>query len=364
MLQECSSYMDACIYNSESKKQSRLQLSEPQMLLNTLKKEKYESAVHLHYSAILSSMKNHEEALKHAQIALKKGLECMKVCYKACIDHLTRHSKLINTLSIRKRLQKQSQYNLLESPHYQNFHKLVNSVIPFLQYFHNKYYTNSKKPVKISMKSYLSCYYSNEDWANSVTMTEVTALKPLDPGDINVPPGIHTEISKESMSNKLVLIISEMFSIASELKHSSNQKEEAKGWHKRTIQNAVELLPMNSNIIKELKENYSKQYKILDVFPKKNRHHTFSSRVRTPMPAKSHKNPIRHKSHYDKNLELEKSSFKNPNGVKGNYHEHKISTTPQPRPRTSYSIDRKKSKIESDESKIPDFVLDSYDLYQ
>lgn len=229
MLQECASYMDACIYNSESKKLLAHELEGSQTLLKALKKEKYEAGIYLYYSVLLSMMENHEQALKHAQTAFKKSLMCMKICYKACLDHLSRHNKLINTVSIRKRMSKQSQYNLIESPHYQSFHKLVSKAMPFLQYFHNKYHSTSRNPQKINIKAYVLNYYSEEDWANSFTLEDIMSFKPLSPLSINNTLGIHSEIAKENMVNKLVLIIASMFSIACELRFSEKSLEESKG---------------------------------------------------------------------------------------------------------------------------------------
>ena len=364
MLQECASYMDACIYNSESKKLMGSELVGPQASLGVLKKEKYEAAVHLHYAMILNTIKNHEEALRHAQIGFKKALICMKICHRACVDHLNRHNKLMSTVSIRKRLLKQSQYNLIESPHYQNFHKTVNSALPFLQYFHNKYHSTSKKPQKIKLQAYSSSYFSEDKWVEGVSIEEITQLKPLNPGHMSNSVGIHAELSTESMVNKLFLVISCMYLISAELKYSKGQIEEAKAWFKKTIQSASEVFPTNSKIIQQLKEKYSREYNILDLFQKRARHKTLSTRVRTPVPPSNLRPWSRNRSCRDRGSEVSSALGKNPQNSLKNSSKHngeKISSTPQPRPNTGF--EKKRNRNDVDEGKISDFILNSYDLY-
>lgn len=366
MFEECVSYMDACIYNSESKKLLGPDMTGPQSHLANLKKEKYEAAIHLHYSALLSQMNKHEDSLKHAQTSFKKALLCMKICHQLCLDHLRRHNKLITTDSIRKRMLKQNQYKLIESPHYQKFHRLVSLSLPLLQYFHNKYHSTSSKPVKLNLKKYIANFFIEDEWILSATIDEIIILKPLDPMNMNNILGIQAEISKENMVNKLVLVVVAMFSIASELKFSPSQKDEAKAWHKRTVQSASELLPKTSMIVKQLKESFAKEHKQKDLLPKKARHNTFSSRIRTPLPPNYPRPWSRQKSNYERLWEASRIVNKSP--PVGKYgqivmHEHKTSSTPQPRPGTSLGNERKRSKVDSEDYKNADFNISSYDLY-
>jgi hypothetical protein len=337
------------------------ELAGPQFHLSNLKKEKYEALVHLFYSLLLSQLKNHEESLKHAQTAFKKSLLCMKILYKLCIDHLSRHTKLISTDSIRKRLLRQSQYKLIESPHYQSFHRIVNSSMPFLQYFHNKYHSTSSKPLKLSLKSYTQSFYSDDNWVLSTTFDEISNLKPLNPMNLHNTSSIESELSKESMAHKLLAIISSMFSIATELKLT--QKEEAKAWHKQTIKSASELLPPTSMIIKQLKDSFIKEYKILNTIHKNSRRNTFSTRVRTPMPG-SHQTTSKNKSNHDKTLD--NSRIKSPHIPKhpqSQSRDYKTSNTPQPQLGTSLIKERKRSKIDSEDFKAPDLNFSIHDFY-
>lgn len=359
MIEECASYMDACIYNSESKKILSSELVGVQNMFGTLKKEKYEVAIHLSYAVILGIMKDHEEALKHAQIGFKKALMCMKICYRACVEHLARHNQIMSG-SIRKRLLKRSQYNLIESPHYKSFHDVVNSALPFLQYFHNKYHSTSKVSRKVSLKSRFHSFFNEENLGHNLCIDEITGLKPLDPSNISNNIGIHTELSKENMINKLILVISSMYLISVELKHSKGQTDDAKIWFKKTIQSCNDLFPSTSMLNKELIEKYVKEYKVLDIFPVKKRNQTLESRGRTPIPPSNLRPWSRNRSNCDKTLEHSKNFGKvSSRPISRN----KISSTPQPRPVTSYNPEKKRSRNDIDEGKISDFILNSYDLY-
>jgi hypothetical protein len=281
-------------------------------MLETLKKEKYECGVHLSFSSALSHAKNHEQSLKHCKIALKKGLNCMRICYKICLDHLSRHSKLMNTDSIRKRLNKQSQYNLIQSPHYQSYHKLVNQAMPFLQYFYNKYYASASKISKLRFKSGFLNFYSEDDQVYNVTLEEILELRPLSPAVINTSLGIFTEILKENLVQKILVIIASMFKIADELRFSEDpkEKEKAKAWMRKTIKNAQDLLPCDCVILKQLKECYVKEYNRLDIFKVKKRQNTVSFRTRTPVPITIHKPWNHHQSGFDKDFTQMKLTFK------------------------------------------------------
>ena len=337
MMSESMSYMDACVYNSESKKVLGPELAGPSSLMSVLKKEKYEAGIHLSYASALSYANKHEDSLKHSKIALKKGLVCMKILHKICIEHLTRHNKLMNTDSIRKRLCKQFQYNLIQSPHYKSYHKLVNQALPFLQYFHNKYHSTSSKSSKLNLKSAVLQFYAENEGFLSGTLDEITELKPLNPAFVSTSLGIYTEISNESFLQKILLIVASMYNIAIELKYSVEDKLKAKIWHKKTIQNAEELLPQHCMILKQLKESYVREYNKLDIYPYKKRQNTVSSRTRTPVPIMIHKPWPHNQSHFEsKDVNFSKLFSKHAEG--------KIS--PAPRPNSSNTTYEKKKRSE------------------
>jgi hypothetical protein len=353
--------MDACIYNSESKKLLTPELAGTQSMLSSLKKEKYEAAIHLHYASVLSILKNHEDSLKHAQLAFKKILICMKICYSICADHLSRHNKLMSTDSIRKRLLKHPQYNLIESPHYQGFHKLVNQSFPFLQYFHNKYHATSSTASKSLSRAFIREYYSDDDWVRTAALQEITTIQPLNPLNLNNSPGIHNEVSKESMVNKLALVIASMFVISTEIKFSVKNKEEAKAWHKRTVQCSSELLPKDSLLVSQISESFTKEYNTFEIFHRKKRSQLVSSRLQTPLPPSSQKRSIRHHSQY---ADPSRAASRTPiQHLKGPVQETKPCPTPQPRPATSHLAERKRSKNSADDSRLADSGLNTSDLY-
>lgn len=100
----------------------------------------------------------------------------------------------------------------------------------------------------------------------------------------------------------------------------------------------MNFFPLNSLIVRQLKENYGKEFNNFDYFNKKPRLNTFSSRVRTPMPPSSHKPWSRNKSYNEKTAESTKSHVKS-------------------------LKDRHKNKTALDDSKAFDYMLNSYNLY-
>lgn len=268
----------------------------------------------------------------------------MKICHKICIEHLNRHIKLMNTDSIRKRLCKQFQYNLIQSPHYKSYHKLVNQAMPFLQYFHNKYHSTSSKSSKLNLKSSHLHFYSDDDELLSSTLDEITELKPLNPSFISTSLGIYTEISKESLLQKIFLIVASMYNISTELKYLADDKQKAKIWHKKTIQSADDLLPQHCMILKQIKESYIREYNKLDIYPYKKRQNTVSSRTRTPIPITIHKPWTKNHSIIEnRDTTYSKLIFKNIEGK----------SSPIPRPNSSNATYEKKKRFE--DSKFSEF---------
>lgn len=135
MFEECASYIDACIYTfKEYKAPQKTHIFLTDNKSSKIFQSRYKCKAHIQLCAIFSQLKRNESALLHAKKAVLKAKSCLKHCYDACVEHIKLHNKLIGSTRIKERVKQQQQYNLLESPHYISFHKIVTQNLPLLDY--------------------------------------------------------------------------------------------------------------------------------------------------------------------------------------------------------------------------------------
>ena len=157
MLEECVSYLDACIYNVKTKKVMSSQEIQGKIgLADRMKKQKYECKSHIQLCALLSQLGQHESALSHGKIAIKKCEMFMNDCLMLCTDHISRHRQKTAKFGAKK---------LLEKPHYVKFHELVIKAMPTIEYILNKLKNkrsrNMKAP-KLDLRTVLGVQRHND----------------------------------------------------------------------------------------------------------------------------------------------------------------------------------------------------------
>ena len=97
--EECSSYLDGCIYNAKQKSamsESESKLKPSDKSAYRLRKSRYLCRVNLQYCAMLSLLDRHEAAMARAKIAVKQAQKFVNETYKACTDYARAFSKAKN----------------------------------------------------------------------------------------------------------------------------------------------------------------------------------------------------------------------------------------------------------------------------
>ena len=181
------------------------------------------------------------EALASSKEALKRSQSIVHNTLKACQDHLTRH-KMIHSSPVIFNKVKNQQYVLLESPHYQLFHSLVQKSMPILLYLDEK---TTFSP-RILIPSLLN---QNID--------DLIAIQPWTFETLIKGPEIMEELERELMIEKILFHISSHFLLGSLLKKGQTQENqiEAKILLKRAYEIARVYLPQDNSVLLAVSRN-------------------------------------------------------------------------------------------------------------
>ena len=223
MLEECASYLDACIYHVKTKKVMSSQEIQGKIgLAERMKKLKYECKSHIQLCALLSQLGQHESALVHGKTAIKKCESFMNDCLMLCTDHLSRHKQKNAKFGGKK---------LLEKPHYVKFHELVVKAAPTVEFILNKLKnkrTRNLKTPKLDMRSVLGVQRHN-DWIYSYNIGDMMLLQPLSLYELKNSIGVQAELTRDLMLEKILMTVVSHFCVATEIRFlaSNNSKIQA-----------------------------------------------------------------------------------------------------------------------------------------
>lgn len=261
MLEECVSYLDACIYNTKTKKSLSSQDSQSKNTISErIKRYKYECKTHIQLCALLSQLGQHELALTHGKQAVKKCEHFMNDCYILCSDHLSRH---------RQKALKPGGKKLLEKAQYMKFHDLVLKAQPNVEFIVNKL-KNKRirigKTPKLDMRTVLGVQRHN-DWIHSYNIGDMMLLHPMSIYDLQNNMGVQAELTRDWMLEKILMIIVAYFCVATEIRFlaasNSNvkvQANEGKLWHKKALEFSQPFLPTSCPLFLHIMNSYMRNY--------------------------------------------------------------------------------------------------------
>lgn len=289
MLEECASYIDACIYNVKKKKVMVAQDAQGNIgLPERLKRQKYLCKNHIQLCALLSQLGQHENALFHGKAAAKKCEQFLTGCYLLCTDHLSRH----RTKSLKMQKKK-----ILEKPQYIKFHELVIKSVSTFEYLLNKLKNKrlrGLKAPKLDMRTVLGVQRHN-DWIFNFNIGDMMIIQPLNVSELKTSLSVQAELTRDLMIEKILMTVVSHFCIATEIRFLSSsttkyQSQEAKIWHKRALEIGTSFLPSSCPLLHHIMNSYVRNYsegfsdanKSVEKRPKKVKNKTPNPELRRP----------------------------------------------------------------------------------
>lgn len=100
------------------------------------------------------------------------------------------------------------------------------------------------------------------DWIYSFTMNDILDIKPLRYFEIRNSHTFIAELSKDFMLEKVCLLLSSCYLIATETRLHDDLVEvkKAKGWHMKAVEIGSVLLPMENPLFQHIKSSFAKHY--------------------------------------------------------------------------------------------------------
>ena len=202
--------------------------------------------------------------------------------HKACSEHLKRHKKLMASGRIKSKAMERPQYQLMESPHYQQFHDAVLKTFPILESLIQRLGPKKKSAVpkapRLDMRSVLGVQHYN-DWIYSYNISDLMVIDPMELGEFDNDMGLQAELTKDIMLEKLSMLSVAYFCVASEIRiiHSQNggnavKEKEGKAWHAKALQLVKDFLPLECPLAAHIKQSYVRNYgEVLTATVKKTR---------------------------------------------------------------------------------------------
>lgn len=260
-LEDCVSCLEECLYLLKDKTPWEVKchkhfLNTSKDYLEKITKSKYKCKVNIQLCAILSQLDRHESALIHAKRAMEKAQRAVVHCDEICTDHMSLHKRL---LMYSKAKMHNSQYKLLESPHYIYFTNLVQFASPIIKNL-VKIMTH-KEHIKKSQG--LSNYVA--EWLTGFQIGDMMIIDYLNFNELKTRTGIDDEISTDLLLEKICFLTISSYCIGTEIRMLSSQKfskyvlNDAKQYYKNSKLFA-EFLPINSLLFSHIHSSYSKNF--------------------------------------------------------------------------------------------------------
>lgn len=271
-VEDSAAYLEACVYNMEAGEKAK----RGEIRQNCRwKGKKYECRAKIQLCALLSQMDRHEAALTHAQTGLKLSQNLLLDVHSLCQNHLIRHHKLTS-----------ESHKSTQTLAYRHNHFLVRTSYPLLAFLGNCIAARQqtvKVVRKIETRSPLGVQHYS-DWVYSTDMTEMMRIKPMTLFQAKQDLDSYSELERDSMGDKICLMIAALFCVATELRMLYGEEErrmmrKARNCHYEALQLAKAVLPLESPLIEHLVVSYQKHFAH---FVSPNRHSKLDRSTRSP----------------------------------------------------------------------------------
>ena len=226
--EECGKYLEKTIQIAKSREFSQD--------IEKIRNSRYLCMLYIQLAAIMSHLGDHIQSITHAKQAFNFALQS----FQQCISISTTTKSLTDSS-------------------FQNF-KTLESILLYLSGKIPKFPPNCKKIVQRSPLGVLHL----TDWIFSFTINDILDIKPLKYFEVKNSHTFQAELSKDFMLEKICLLLTSCYLIATESRLMEDQAEvkKAKGWHLRAVEIGTVLLPPETPLLQHVKMSFEKHYPV------------------------------------------------------------------------------------------------------
>jgi hypothetical protein len=244
--------------------------------IDKIRNMRYISMLYIQQGAIFSHLGEHDRSVQCA----KNAFSYISKAYQACVM-----SSNISTLS------ESLQGNL----------KTLETILSFLSGSITKFPSNC---FKIIQRSSLGVLHFT-DWIYSFTINDLLDIKPLKYFEVKNSETFASEFSKDLMLQKICLMVTSCYLIATEsrLLDDENEVKKAKSWHFRAVELGSALLPLETPLLQHVRSSYDKHYPLVQV--KKQKIPKSKTPVKEKKTVSKSRTPVRSKPLFKKPNKIE-----------------------------------------------------------
>jgi hypothetical protein len=242
--QECSAYIEACIYNVRRK--TEFSSSNSNSVAERIRKIRYLCLLYIQLSDCFSKLDSHKKALDNAKLAAKQCTLAVRLCLNAFSESKLKKQSISMTTSKKK----------TTVDFYSNSIQLLQGL--YTQMLGKKTKKISKD---MSIRSVLGVQRISE-WIFTLTFEKITEIKPLALSDLKAPHSLRAELSKDFMLDKICMSTASYYLMSRELSFLNEDPIKAKSLHQKAMTIGTIYFPTNcpflQQIIKEFSDKHQK----------------------------------------------------------------------------------------------------------
>ena len=222
---ECGNYLKQTIKVAKSR--------DLMLDIDKIRNMRYISMLYIQQGAIFSHLGEHDNSVQCA----KNAFSYISKAYQACVLSSSASS-----------LPESLQSNL----------KTLEQCLSFLSGTMTRFPTNCHKIIQRTSLGVLHF----TDWIYSFTINDLLDIKPLKYFEVKNSETFASEFSKDLMLQKICLLVTSCYLIATEsrLLEEENEVKKAKSWHLRAVDLGSALLPIETPLLQHVKSSFDKHY--------------------------------------------------------------------------------------------------------
>jgi hypothetical protein len=285
---QCAAYLEACAFNLKTEQLSSRSAGTKQRL-ERIRTRRNLTRTLLQMAVVHSKAGRHQAALDKARGAWREFNQFLKDSLQLCEQQSQAHSKLTGTQ------RSKPQYEISESPHYQEAILLIQKAKPIYEYLYCRLVKNTpaRKPELTSRSALGVLDYTSTFFTADIA--SVAMIQPMSVGSLSINLTFKRELSQEALHDavrliQVVLGIGVYYCLATELHLSAtdlkSSEVDAKLLHWKIFEVAEDLLPAESPLVEHLKGTYTLHFGKTGLSHRSSRKHLEPITQRSRSPAK------------------------------------------------------------------------------